>query len=392
MIIRSKFPKVYELEHPKTGRYWLVDARKKKWNMDERKTFSSKTLAIKHASDIEEQLVKFGAQADVPKEKVVMADRFQGLTIQLAHFGKTPEDAVEHYVQHLGNEALKQAKPFISKLVDEWVQYKSADTNLSDKYLTDARSYARFIKRTWGDLKPDEPKKNQIDLLIKGLKVTNNTRRKYLRYIRMFFNWVVVEGHVLKNPTLGLSFKSDDFNGAFYTPEQTKKLLRYVIENHKDLAGYFAVMTFSGLRPTEGQRVQWEDYFPKVGQLYVRKGKTNARHVNLEPVTVEWLKFHQQNTPKDAPFVTMKSLENRMKVIRNEVFKGGWIQDGLRHGFGTYYKTLIKDIGKVADQMGNSPDVVKRHYARTIAADECDLFWGLTPSKVMEDDPAPTTA
>jgi hypothetical protein len=104
MIIRRKFPAVHEYHHPKTGRYFLVDARKLSKNG--RKTFQSKTLALKHAADIEEQFNKFGTQADVPKEKVVMADRFQGLTVQLAHFGKTPEDAVEHFVQHLSNEAL----------------------------------------------------------------------------------------------------------------------------------------------------------------------------------------------------------------------------------------------------------------------------------------------
>jgi len=60
-IVRAKFPKVYEYNHPKSGTYYLVDARKKRYGLTERKTFQSKTLAIKHAADIEEQLIKFGA-------------------------------------------------------------------------------------------------------------------------------------------------------------------------------------------------------------------------------------------------------------------------------------------------------------------------------------------
>jgi hypothetical protein len=107
---------------------------------------------------------------------------------------------------------------------------------------------------------------------------------------------------------------------------------------------------------------------------------------------MEWLDFHRKNTAEGTPFITLPNLENRMKVIRNEVFKGGWIQDGLRHGFGTYYKSLKKSIYQVADEMGNSPDVVKRHYARTIPKDECDAFWNLSPAKVMADDPIPTAA
>ena len=134
-IVRAKFPRVYEYEHPKTGRYFLVDARK--LGKKERKTFQSKTLALKHAADVEEQFNKFGAQADVPKEKVVMADRFQGLTVQLAHFGKSPEDAVKHYVEHLGLEALRHVKPFIRDLVDQWEKYKKADQTVTKRYLNE---------------------------------------------------------------------------------------------------------------------------------------------------------------------------------------------------------------------------------------------------------------
>ena len=68
--------------------------------------------------------------------------------------------------------------------------FKYTDTTLSKKTVTEIRSYARFIKNKWGDLKPDEPKRNEIDVLLRKMNVSNNTRRKYLRYIRMFFSWV----------------------------------------------------------------------------------------------------------------------------------------------------------------------------------------------------------
>ena len=120
-------------------------------------------------------------------------------------------------------------------------------------------------------------------------------------------------------------------------------------EHHKDLVGYFALLTFAGLRPTEGKRVQWQDYSPKVHEVFVRKGKTNARHIILEPVAVAWMKFHRENTPKDAKFVTVTKWQYRLKKIHRVAFNREWIQDGLRHGFGTYFKAVTQDIGKVAD-------------------------------------------
>ena len=81
MIVRKKFPQIYEYTHPKNGRYWLVSARSTKWGLSERKAFQKKELALSHAQGIEDQLIKFGKEPEVPKEKVVMADRFQGLTV-----------------------------------------------------------------------------------------------------------------------------------------------------------------------------------------------------------------------------------------------------------------------------------------------------------------------
>ena len=387
MILRATFPQVYELEHPYKGRYYLVSARSTKWGLNERKTFQQKELAIKHAKDIEAQILQFGKREDVQKEKVVLAERYERLAARVGTFGQSVEDAIEHYVRFKGDEVSKQVKPFVRELVDKWVEFKSADTTLSKRYLNEIANYARFIKRQWGDSKPDNIKRNETDLLFKKLDVSNNTRRKYLRYVRMFLSWVKDEGHIAKNPTDGIFYKPDDFNGDFYTPDETAKVLRYATEHHKDLIGHYALLAFAGLRPSEGERVQWRDFNFKTNELYVRKGKTNARHIILESVAVEWMKHHRENSHADSPFVELKNLTNREKKIHKAALDGKWFQDGLRHGFGTYYKALTQNIGKVADYMGNSADMVKRHYARTIEKDEWEKFWQLTPAVVLAKNP-----
>ena len=353
MIIRKTFPQVYALESSKGGRYWLVSARSATWGLNERKTFPTQELANNYAREIEKRLFENGKQPDVPKDKLQSARSYEKLIEKLAAYGRTPEEAIDYFQRHLADEIAKQAKPFIRDLADGWKAFKYADTTLSRKTLIEIRSYARFIKSKWGDLKPDDLKKNDIDLLLKKLKVSNNTRRKYLRYVRMFLSWVKDEGHILRNPTDGIFFKPDDFNGDFYSPEDTKKLLRYVVEHKKDLIGYYVLLTFAGLRPSEGARVQWQDYRFKTNELYVRRGKTLARHIILEPVAREWMKLHRENTPQAEPFVNLKSLSNREKAIRKAVLNGAWVQDGLRHGFGTYFKALTKSVAEVADYMGN---------------------------------------
>jgi integrase len=383
-LIRGTFPQVY-----RTSEGFMVSARSVKWGLNVRKTFATEKEALDFRNQISESIEVNGTQSAVPKEVKIQADAYAKLLERLTRFDKTPEEAVDHYVKFLGNEIARRALPPIKELADKWRDFKLTDTTLSKKTVTEIKFYARWIKSRWDDAKPDEPKKNQIDVLLRGMKkISNNTRRKYLRYIRMFFSWVKDEHLIASNPTDGIFFKPDDFTAGFYDVPTTKRLLRYVAENEKDLIGYYAFLTFTGLRPSEGARVQWKDYNSKSMELYVRKGKTNARHIILEPVAVEWMKWHRENTPDDAPFVRVKNLSNRERDIREKVLNGDWVQDGLRHGFGTYYKSKIKDIGKVADYMGNSADMVKRHYARTIPADDCGEFWGLTPAVVLADEPA----
>ena len=237
-------------------------------------------------------------------------------------------------------------------------------------------------------MKPDVPKRNEIDLLLKGMKISNNTRKQYLKYIRQFYGWVFDEGYISKNPTDGIFFKSDSFEARFYSVETRAKLLKHVAENSKPLIGYYSLLTFAGLRPTEGTRVEWDDINFLTKELYVRPGKTGARHIELEPAAIAWLNWHREQSPKDAPFVELRALPNREKEIRSAVLNGNWIQDGLRHGFATYFKNLKKDVTLTSHIMGNSVSIVKKHYARTIPDEECRSFWSLTPDKVLSDGPA----
>lgn len=379
---RKRFPQVYRLEDSKTGNpYWLVSARSRKWGLNERKAFPEERAALDYAKAIEARLQATGAQPLVPVEMKRDATAYAGLRERLAPYSRTPEEAVEHFLKWLGAEALRNSKPSIEALTGQWEEYKRADTTLDPRTLKEVEMYARFIRSKWGTLKPDDIKKNDIDLTLKGIEASNNTRRKYLTYIRQFLKWVKDAGYILNNPSDGIRFKPEPFEAKFYTPEETAKLLRYVATEEPGLVGYYSLLTFAGLRPTEGARVEWQDIGWNTCELYVRAGKTEARHIPLEPVAMAWLKWHRGHVKEGEPFITTKALPNREKRVRE--FMGEWHQDGLRHGFATYFKNLKRDINLTAEVMGNSPSMVKKHYARTIEAAKVAEFWGLIPQVVV---------
>jgi hypothetical protein len=118
--------------------------------------------------------------------------------------------------------------------------------------------------------------------------------------------------------------------------------------------------------------------------------KREARYFILEDAAKEtlfaWLKWHKENTSKDQPFVRQKNLDNREKKIRTAVLNGEWVQDGLRHGFATYYNALTRNPYKVCYVTGDIIKTVKRHYMRAVKKTVCDAFWGLTPSVVFTNE------
>lgn len=256
----------------------------------------------------------------------------------------------------------------------------------------EVKFYARFLRSKWGELKLEDVTHQMVEDLLNNLPAKNrNTHRKYLRFIRMFFIWAKHKRHLSQeNPTDGIIIKSEDFKALRFEPEQVRELLRYVATNEKDLVGMYALLTFAGLRPSEGARVEWKDIDFDTQEIYVKKGKREARYFILEgpanDTLFAWLKWHRENTPKDDPFVPQKNLSNRERRIRKAVLNGEWIQDGLRHGFATYYNALSKNPYKVCYVTGDIIKTVKRHYMRAVKKTVCDVFWGLTPSLVLTNE------
>lgn len=250
-VVRRAFPQVYSYVHPKNGmKYWIGSARSEKWGMNERPHFNSEKDALEWARQIAEKIEKNGAVRQLPKEKEAAADAYEKLARQLTRYQKTPEDAVTHYLKFLGDQTIRQAKPLLKKLVDDWEAGKLGDKlhPLSKKTRNEVKSYARFIRRKWGKVCADEVTRKMVEDALKELKVANNTRKKYLTYISMVFKWLRDHKHIAENPTEGIKIKYTPFEAEFYPPDTTKAVLHYVLKNEPDLMGFYALLTFAGFR------------------------------------------------------------------------------------------------------------------------------------------------
>jgi hypothetical protein len=56
-----------------------------------------------------------------------------------------------------------------------------------------------------------------------------------------------------------------------------------------------------------------------------------------------------------------------------------WKMDILRHSYGTYRLPILKSADALALEMGNSPDVIFRHYRRPMTEVSASAYFDLRP-------------
>ena len=113
-----------------------------------------------------------------------------------------------------------------------------------------------------------------------------------------------------------------------------------------------------------------------------KEGKTGSRRFVLRNTDTLWVWLnHFKATKPDEPLNRTSNHYGLQKKIRSKLKASGipWIQDVLRHTFGTNYYNLTKDLNFVSHDMGNSPEAYRNHYVREIGQADRLKFWVIRP-------------
>lgn len=62
-----------------------------------------------------------------------------------------------------------------------------------------------------------------------------------------------------------------------------------------------------------------------------------------------------------------------------------WKHNGLRHSFISYRLAVVKDVGQVSLEAGNSPQMVFKHYRQLVRESEAKAWFSIMPSKQAEN-------
>lgn len=221
-----------------------------------------------------------------------------------------------------------------------------------------------------------------------------------------FWNWAIREKIFPKEvtpaeklPLLDL----DDHERRVLSRDEVVEVLKHV---HEEWRVWVVLGAFAGLRPEEiappqkkgaskkgkrGIRCEEIDWDFKVIYLPACVSKVETdRIVPLTDECLAWLEWAGLRRGMIGPVCKSNPSEKPKKdpeTVRlgREVFKTGWPQDVLRHSYGSYRNAVIRNLPQVAEEMGTSEAMLRKHYHRPKRLEEGKEWFALHPNVIRCD-------
>lgn len=377
--IRKEWPRVRQ--YTKAGSvYFSVDLRRKHYQGQKWKNFTSRDKALEFASDMGKKVAKCGIDSI---QAVQEGDRVKAWAEQCAVYGRTVEQAIETALLVWERERKKAESPFMSELLSVWMLDKIENPlkPLRPRTQKSIRFMANTFKTDFADAKIKEIDQPRVEQYLREKKVSNQTRKNLRNYLGQFFNWAIRKGYYDKNPVEKIEIHVHNGVPEFFTVEQCVLLLRELRkEANEPIRAYFVLCLFGGIRPEEAQRLAWkENVKMDTGEIDIPAAiaKTKKPRIfNMPPLLKLWLEF----CPQDQPLIPANFRRLKDAVVKSMKFD--WIPDGLRHTFATFHYAEHKSLDELRHIMGNSPGVIERFYKGAISSKLVEMFWTLTPTIV----------
>lgn len=260
----------------------------------------------------------------------------------------------------------------VSKAVAQMRKERKSARHIGQAVHIANRMVGHFIGLTCGQLTTAKAQE-WLDGLADTL--APETLKQYRRYGHLFCEHGRIRGGYFKtNPfkDVQLNYNKEGEHDAIsiLTPAQVRKLLECADDKLKP---YLALCAFAGLRPSEAQGLNWEDVFSQSIYVRAKSAKTRRhRHVDTSENLAEWVE----------PLPTAGKVYWSRRLFRRAVEAAGltpWQPDVLRHAYGSYWLALHKDENRLAQEMGNSPNIIVQNYRVPVSEADAKEYFSIVP-------------
>lgn len=272
--------------------------------------------------------------------------------------------------------------------VEAFVAYKTP--RVGERHLRGLKGHLVRFARAFGTDHADEITGETIEAWILGIPgLSAVTRNKYRTSLKTFYahaarksqKWCEHSplGDLTKEKVVTMEPKA-------YSPADAARIMQTAVALDSPILPALTLGMFAGLRPSEARALDLGTInFASDGfrtPAFHRTGeptKTGARVAPLTPACKAWLGSQTRRTGF-AWEGTDEDYQTEMRgVLEAAGVKG--IYDGARHSFISYRTAEIRDVARVADECGNSPNVIKKNYREIVTSEAAKTFFGIRPVK-----------
>ncbi len=374
-LVRTEYPRIRVRERGNTV-FYEVDCRSKNWTGQSFYSFQLKGKAIKKAQEIAE-LVSNHGKSGVNHEDIKLLARIRK---KLVPFKIGVEEAVDRFIKSQENNVALQKSESISEVCELWFQSKHSPLKpLRKETIKQVKGTCNRLKKCFPDRAIGTIVKSDIEGALVGMEVENSSRKIYLRMFKSFFKYAKKQKFIRSNPCDDISVYSHKEDTLILDNDSLLKLLAN-LEKKPQLIPYITLCLFAGVRPSECELLEWKDIHldDEKRQIYIShrisKVKTD-RYTPISDCLAAWLKPYIGKPIKIA---------NHRKTLDSVKEGCIWQKDIMRHTAISYFMGKEGNIFTVSEHLGNSPDIIKKHYQKAVLKRDTDFFWSLTPTKVKE--------
>lgn len=373
--------------HHSTTSKWVVGWKEN--GKRRRDFFPTKETAETWVAQKEIELQNHGIKALTMSDELrVMAS---GAAAKLSPFGKTLDEAVDHYVKHL--EACQRSCS-INDLVAKFIAGK-VQAERSASLLATIKSRLGRFQMTFGDRLAATIQTTEIDDWLHDIELAAETRNNLRREVVGLFNYGVKRKFAESNPALATErVRVTDAPPGILSLDEIARLLE--VASPQTLP-FFAIGAFAGLRTAEIKMLDWRnvDLADGLIQVEAKTSKTKqGRFVKIQPNLAAWL----APLAKKSGSVVPPGLRKRSEADRRTAGFGApgsendaekkagvklkpWPDNALRHSYGSYHLAHFKNADELALEMGNSVGMVFRHYRKIVTPAAAATYWQIAPAK-----------
>jgi site-specific recombinase XerD len=368
-----------------------------------RKGFADENAAWVFAEDKDREIdahgVRFGSITPEIRRAV---DHFRDARMELEAEGvNVPsfEDMIRDGVTRLRAEHAERQKQSltVADAVEAFIEYKRP--RVGERQQIDLRDRLKRFAETYGKRKVATITTAEVEKWLAGLQSRRNPngltkapllspqgRNHYRAALHAFFSFgaTPARGWCESNPLTHLEPEQvKTSEPRAYPIEDVRRIMQAALEHRPDVLPVLVLGFYAGLRVSEATEIDVATIPSAGGEFRVPSGKTGPRLAWMAPCGRTWLDSVAIKSGK----AWHKSRRMLVDGVRDVLTAAGvdGIDNGARHSFISYRTAELRDVARVADECGNSPQVIRAHYRELVTSEAASRYFKIMPKEKADN-------